>query len=414
MVKRISAISFIYVCTIIAWLFLAGTMKIRSDTQDRKLRGAVGQLWGTTQTQKAPQVYSATTTTHREYLALDSSEIEVDLKLDHRRKGLLWYSTYRVNFSGTYRIVNDTDSPRQICVDFAFPAVDAVYDNFRFVVGEEEVKEVKLTSGKLTRTLELTAGQTQEIQISYGSQGLDTWQYGFGESVNQIRNFTLTVNTDFEDIDFPQNGISPNEKQRSGDGWRLTWKYTNLLTGADLGVVMPQRLNPGPWVSKVTATAPISLFLFFFLMMVFTTIKNIRLHPMNYFFIATAFFSFHLLLSYLVDHVSIPLAFGICSAVSIFLLVSYMRLVVGVRFAFVEIALAQLVYLVFFSYTFFFKGYTGLAITILCICTLFVVMQCTGKMDWEKVFAKNSNGIKRNVKTGLPSPIDSGAGTAGE
>ena len=112
---------------------------------------------------------------------------------------------------------------------------------------------------------------------------------------------------------------------------------------------------------------------------------------MNYFFIGAAFFSFHLLLAYLVDHISIHLAFWICSLVSIFLVVSYMRLVVGARLAFVEIALSQLVYLVFFSYTFFFKGYTGLAITILCICTLFVVMQFTGRVDWDKVFAKSEN-----------------------
>jgi len=50
-----------------------------------------------------------------------------------------------------------------------------------------------------------------------------------------------------------------------------------------------------------------------------------------------------------------------------------------------------LIYLVFFSYTFFFEGYTGLAITILCICTLFVTMQFTGKVDWDKMFAKEKN-----------------------
>ena len=110
---------------------------------------------------------------------------------------------------------------------------------------------------------------------------------------------------------------------------------------------------------------------------------------MNYFFIGAAFFSFHLLLAYLVDHISIHLAFWICSLVSIFLVVSYMRLVIGRRLAFIEIALLQLVYLVFFSYTFFFEGYTGLAITILCIATLFVVMQFTAKVDWEKVFVKS-------------------------
>jgi len=54
----------------------------------------------------------------------------------------------------------------------------------------------------------------------------------------------------------------------------------------------------------------------------------------------------------------------------------------------VEVAIAQFVYLVLFSYTFFFEGFTGLAITILCIITLFVVMQFTGKVDWEAVSKK--------------------------
>ena len=46
------------------------------------------------------------------------------------------------------------------------------------------------------------------------------------------------------------------------------------------------------------------------------------------------------------------------------MVISYLRLVVGIRFAAVEAGIAQLVYLVLFSYAFFFKGFTGLAITI--------------------------------------------------
>jgi inner membrane protein involved in colicin E2 resistance len=163
-----------------------------------------------------------------------------------------------------------------------------------------------------------------------------------------------------------------------------------LLTGYDLGLKMPDKLNPGPWVSKVTFFAPVSLFLFFFILFVFTTIKGIRVHPMNYFFIGAAFFSFHLLLAYLVDHISVDLAFAISSVVSIFLVVSYMRLVVSSKFAFVEVGLSQLIYLILFSYTFFFDQYTGLAITILCILTLFVMMQFTGRIDWSDVFRKTA------------------------
>ena len=159
-------------------------------------------------------------------------------------------------------------------------------------------------------------------------------------------------------------------------------------------MLLPRKLNPGPWVSEVTVAAPVSLFLFFFLLFIFTTVRNVKIHPMNYFFVAAAFFSFHLLLAYLVDHIDIHLAFWICSLVSVFLVVSYMRLVVGGRFAFIEVALSQLIYLVFFSYTFFFEGYTGLAITILCICTLFIVMQATGKVDWSTLFEKGEGKDK--------------------
>jgi inner membrane protein involved in colicin E2 resistance len=393
MSKRILAITFIYVCSAIGWIILAGTIKIRTEFQDRKLRDAVAQLWGTEQIQPAPLVYYESGDTSRketkQHLPLDASDITVDLKIEHRKKGLLWYSTYRATFTGKYRVVNNSKTPREIFLDFKFPTKGAVYDNFRFAVGGEEVKDIEIQSGNITKSMQISPGQSEEVEISYESQGLDLWSYDFGEDVNPVRNFSLVLQTDFDEIDFPQDSISPTQKEQGSNGWKLTWEYPNLLSGAKIGMITPQKLNPGPWTSRVTATAPVSLFLFFFLMFVFTTVKNIRIHPMNYFFVAAAFFSFHLLLSYLVDHTSIHAAFWICSAVSIFLVVSYMRLVVGGRFAFVEIALSQLVYLVLFSYTFFFKGYTGLAITIMCICTLFVVMQFTGKVDWEQVFAKS-------------------------
>src|SRR5207247_8773174 len=112
-----------------------------------------------------------------------------------------------------------------------------------------------------------------------------------------------------------------------------------------------------------------------------------RLHPLNYFFLACAFFAFHLLFAYLVDHLAIAPAFALASLVSLGLVVSYARLFVGWRFALREMALAQLVYLVLFSFTFFWTGFTGLAITIGAIVTLFVMMQLTGRVKWDEAAA---------------------------
>src|SRR6185436_17102529 len=165
------------------------------------------------------------------------------------------------------------------------------------------------------------------------------------------------------------------------------WSYRSLLSGYQIAMAMPEKLQPGPLAGKISFFAPVSLFFFFFLMLIITTMRGIDLHPMNYFFLAAASFSFHLLLAYLVDHISIHAAFAVSSLVSVFLVVSYLRLVVGMRFASREAALAQFIYLVMFSYAFFLKGFTGLAITIGSVLTLFVVMQVTGRIRWADKFS---------------------------
>jgi hypothetical protein len=117
-------------------------------------------------------------------------------------------------------------------------------------------------------------------------------------------------------------------------------------------------------------------------------LRRIELHAMNYLFLAAAFFAFHLLFAYTVDRIRIEYAFGLCAAVSMALTISYLRLVVGLRFAAVEAAAAQFFYLILFSYALFDEGYSGLSITIGAIVTLFVTMQLTGRIRWPERFAK--------------------------
>ena len=66
-------------------------------------------------------------------------------------------------------------------------------------------------------------------------------------------------------------------------------------------------------------------------MVILGMIRGPALHPMHWFFISAAFFAFHLLLAYLVDHVNVHLAFALAAATSVFLVVSYLRLVAGTR-----------------------------------------------------------------------------------
>ncbi len=409
MAKQIGSLLVIFFCTAFAWMVLGSVTHLRTEQQDSELKKQVGQLWGKVQKQLAPMTFfrfpirelvEETTgsgekqrvwkNTPRQPELLNGSDINIKLDLDHRKKGLLWYSTYRVDFDAVYSVHNNSDSARNIYFGYTFPEPDGVYDNFHLTVDGEPVADLNPVNGVIVESVFCEPGDTKKIGVAYRTQGMDEWWYVFGDNISQIKNFNLTVETDFDGVDFPENSISPTAKEKTAAGWLLTWQYENLISGIQIGVDMPQRLNPGPFVGRVTIFAPVSLFLFFFLMFMITMIKNVRLHPMNYFFLAAAFFSFHILLAYLVDHTNVHLAMAICSVVSIFLVISYMRLVVGDRFAFIETGLSQFVYLVLFSYAFFLEGYTGLSITVVCILTLFIVMQFTAKIDWTRSFGKQA------------------------
>jgi inner membrane protein involved in colicin E2 resistance len=406
MTKRIIAITFIFICTSIAWVILGGTIFSRTYDSGASSSNRVASTWGTEQNQPPPSASFSTQVQRKEEtvengkkvvktvqdqvvttLPLESSNIDVNLDLNHRQKGLLWYSTYKVTFTGVYTFVNTSDKEQVVDFKLQFPTSQAIYDNLTFAVDGVSLP-LSNESNAAMSSAKIGAGKTAQLSVGYRSQGLNEWRYSFGDAqVAQVRGFSLHMTTNFKDIDFPDNTLSPTEKKETGNGYDLTWNYKSLLSGYQIAMVMPEKLQPGPLAGKISFFAPVSLFFFFFLMLIITTMRGIDLHPMNYFFLAAAFFSFHLLLAYLVDHISIHSSFAIAAAVSVFLVVSYLRLVVGIRFASREAALAQFIYLVMFSYAFFLKGFTGLAITIGSVLTLFVVMQVTGRIRWTEKFS---------------------------
>jgi hypothetical protein len=406
MVQRIAAIVFIFVCASAGWMILAGTLSYRSSSADSGLRGHVVSTWGAPHVQLPPsatyeelvsrlvtsvedgkKVERTVNETISHALPLEGSRIQVRLQLEHRQKGLLWFSTYKVGFDGIYQFHNPSVQDHALTFTLKFPAAQATYDDLIWTVDGVPLRgaDPKLAASGAAL---VGAGKTISLRAAYRSQGLDRWTYNLGADVSQVRDFGLQMTTNFQDIDFPDNTLSPTAKRPLAGGWELGWNYKNLVSGFPIAMVMPEKLQPGPLAGEISLFAPVSLFFFFFLMFTITLIRGIDLHPMNYFFLAAAFFSFHLLLAYLVDHISIHVSFVLCSVVSLFLVVSYLRLVVGLRFAAVEAATAQFLYLILFSYAFFYKGFTGLAITIGSILTLFTVMQMTGKIRWSERFER--------------------------
>ena len=393
-VKRLFAVGFIFVMTVTAWMILGTSLSMRSHF---KGLGAakVAELWGQAHTQKTPIIMGGKAAVHEPA----SSRIDVGLKLEYRRVGLLWYPVYDVVFDGVYEIRNASDESVTYTVVFTPPAKTVNLDEFTFGVVDGPSESPDDTN-ELQFSVKPGAGR--KFRLHYVSRGVDCWGYDFGGGQINVRDFELAAHTDFRNIDFKT--ISPSQKSETADGWDLTWKYTNSrLSNARITIDMPQRQHPGELAGRISFFAPVSLLFFLTVMIVICVMKDVEIHPVNYFFISAAFFGFHLLLAYLVDHITVHSAFLISAAVSVLLVVTYLKLVTGARFALAYAGTAQLVFLIGFSYAFFFKGFAGLTVTIGAIATLFVLMQVTGRVKWGELFSSRD---KRPMMATPLSPED--------
>ena len=409
--RRLAAIALIFLGTSLAWAVLGSSLVSRSGEFDGRLEREVQLLWGRPHRQTAPNAWIlrpgidtvieetkdqqgrplrkqvSKTVLRSVPVLLESTRATADLDLEHRRKGLLWYATYTVTFKGSFTFRNPDAEMRELHVRLPLPAEDALFDDFVFTVDGRTAVPAGDVSKEMTAVVNAPPGAVITLDVQYRSRGLGTWTYAFARTgVAQVRDFNLTLRTNFRDIDFPAGTVSPSEMTSTPNGWALAWTFRNLISGQAIGMELPEKLNPGPFAARVTFFAPVSLLFFLAVMVMVGTTSGTPLHPMHYWFISAAFFAFHLLLAYLVDHVSVHVAFATAAAVSMLLVFSYLRVVTGMRRALVSAGSAQLVYLVLFSYAFFFEGFTGLAITVGAILTLFVLMQMTARVSWDEVF----------------------------
>ncbi len=404
---RALAVIAIYLATCAAWLILGGLTMHRSSYQRSSLTNEVQTLWGRPQVQEAPKLSfegppsapSATTSAAPPSpggatpaaappaLQPSSSDLRVHLGLDQRLKGLTWYSLYDVTFDGAWTYEHHGEEPEVLVVTLAFPDPQGVYDDFRFLVNDEPVA-TEPSGGGVSARIPVAPGDMVKIAAGYKSRGLDTWEYRPTVGASSLKKFRLELTTNFDHVDFPEHTLSPSVHEDTADGRRLLWDFEQVVSGHGIGMVMPTRIQPGELASSLSYSAPISLLFFFLVIAVLAKLRGLDIHPVNYFFLGATFFSFHLLFAYTVDHVSVWTAFTLSSIASVVMVTAYLRLVVSARFAFVESGLAQLVYLVGFSLAHFWRGMTGLTITVLSIGTLFLLMLLTGRVRWSDVLGR--------------------------
>lgn len=394
-IRRIIAVIFIFIAAAIGWMVLGMTVFVRSDMVDTRLGSRVADLCGSVLVQRTPEfsIKIPGSDFVRKILP-DSNNIKVNLKLEQRRKGLIWYPVYTCGFYGEYSITNNEEVAQKIRVHFDFPSDKSTYDNFSMTINGTPINQnIDIVSG-IDDIIVLKPGETGVFKVNYVSRGTERWEYIPQNGTGRIRGFNMSVVTDFTDIDFPDGTLAPSDKKLGSDGYILTWNAGDLLTSQPIGIIMPQKLNPGPLVGKITFFAPVCLLFFFVMLAAMSIVYKIEIHPMHYMFVAAGFFAFHLLFAYLVDHLNVHWSFIISAVVTVMLVSGYLRGTLGDKFPWKIACAGQMFYLLLFSYSFFLKGMTGLTVTIGAILTLAVLMRVTARTDWSEVFKLRLPGSK--------------------
>ena len=399
-VWKIAAIGVIFLMACAGWFVLGATTARRSTESRGRLRAEVEALWGVPLVQEAPSLAVEIPGSERvRWVMPAKNDIAVELKTDYRKKGLIWYPTYVCHFKGTYTISNHEQVAQKIRIHLNFPAQAGTYDEFAVSIDDEQLISPVSTAEGVGEMVELAPGQSTDFQVTYKTRGIREWRYKMDPNVGRVRDLNLVVKTGFRDVDYPDGCLSPMSSEEAPEGGLiLAWRATDLITTEDIGVTIPEKLNPGPLTSRITFFAPVCLLFFFVLVATINILYKVNIHPMHYLFVAAGFFAFHLLLAYMAGIVNIHIAFVISAVVSVVLVTSYLSGALRGEFPWKVAAGGQLFFLVLFSYSFFLKGITGLAVAIGSVVTLAVLMKVTAHVDWDDVFAK------REAKPTPPPP----------
>ena len=396
--KYMFAVIGIFILGVLAWFALGTASAIRSESTALYLNNSVSSLWGERIVQAAPSLgVKAPGGERLRPVTASANTVRADIALEQRRKGLLWYPTYVVDFVGDYAVTNTDAVSQNVRIHFPFPSATATYDEFSFSVDKTvQVVDIDTQEG-INEIIELAPGATRTFTVAYRTRGLWNWRYRLADGNGRVKNLEMTVTTNFKAVDFPDGSLSPMIIEETANGMKLRWQAQDLITRQDVAVTMPEKLNPGPLSARMSFFAPVCLLFFFVLISSIGILRDIRIHPMHYLFVTAGFFAFHLLFAYLVDLVNIHLAFMISSVTSVGLVIAYLAAALGPRFPWRVAALGQLFYLVLFSYSFFLKGMTGLTVTIGSVVTLAMLMKMTARLDWTRVFGADKKAVAKEA-----------------
>ena len=384
---------------LIVWSMLTSRLENRTNFVLYGQISSVKRIWGGNLEQPMPSVRYKGFGSDVSTLGkgeLSASDISVNLEVDYRKKGLVYYTGYLADFNGRYTIRNNENEKIYLSFIFPYPMeqgegmlrdVKLLVDNKEDPLNTEYQPDLILWTGLLEPS------QTVEMSVHYQGRGLNHFIYGF-EPGRQINNFKMKIQIlGTGEVDYPVSTMTPTRTESAGDDKTLLWDLDRVLTQLNIGVVLPDRINIARQISVMVQRAPVFFLMFLAALCAAVALGGQTLKFVPIAAVSAAYFFFYPLFAYLSAYMNVVVSFLLSFGIIILLIFNYTRIVYDLKIA-AAAAGACLFFLGITSAAALLPTYTGLILTIEGVALLALVMQ---------VLSRHKD-VKVHELFGLPDP----------
>jgi hypothetical protein len=313
-----------------SWV-IAFQVEQRNDFAGSTVARDVEQRWGAPVVQPAPTlryVQSGSIFTELKALPFDKQAVQVDARMNYRKRGLRYFSGFDFALTAAYEVVNSERA--DIDVAFIFPIEvnksQVLLSELQFRVDDKEARlDLGKQGNRLVWTGRIAKGATARFAIRYKARGLDSFVYKLDPSL-PARNVAVHVGVQGGDgFDYPAGVLSADKVVQTRDAVALDWAFPSLESGVNLGVVLPSEKTFDSLIATMARRAWVPFLAFALVVMLLAARQGLRLLAYEQWLVAAAFGFTFVLLAYLAAFLNFYLAYAIAIQVMGAVVVAYVQ-----------------------------------------------------------------------------------------
>lgn len=304
---------------VFATAVIAGQVVDRTEFASSELAQDVEERWGAPVVQPAPSlryVQSGTIFTELKPLPFDKQHVQVQSRMNYRKRGLRYFSGFDFTLSADYAVVNREG--HDIDVAFIFPIeVDksqVLLSELQFLVnGAESDLDLGESGNRLVWTGRITQGATSTFSIRYRARGLDSFIYKLDPAL-PARDVRLHLAVEGgENFDYPPQVLSATQVETGRGTVALDWAFQSLESGVNLGVILPSVEAYDLVVSTMAGRAWVPFLALVALLGAFSIRHRRPLAFYESYLLAAAYGFFFVLLAYLAAFMNFYVAYALAT-----------------------------------------------------------------------------------------------------